>query len=101
MPSSKCPFSPAADFLLLEPQREDDAIDIGGGKKIYLPESGKRPLSQGKVIDVGPDVTKGLYPIGTDVIFPLHSEERIQIDRDWFYLIRQEQVIAYRDEAAN
>ena len=89
------PFQPAFDYLILLPEEESDSIDIGEGKKLFLPQTGKRQLQQGKVLAKGPTCSDQFH-VGDDIIFTLHSEERLQIDRQWFYLLHEENVIAYR-----
>lgn len=82
------PYEPAYDKIVLVPFEEDDKV---GG--IIIPDSAKRVLNQGEILKAGKDCK--FAKIGMVVIFDLHTESRIQIDRTWFYILSEENIIAH------
>lgn len=82
------PYEPTYDKIILVPFEEDDKI---GG--IIIPESAKRVLNQGEILKAGKDCK--FAKVGMVVIFDLHTESRIQIDRTWFYILSEENIIAH------
>lgn len=81
---------PKHDMLLLQAM-EEAATSKGG---IIIPEAHRRTMNQGIVIEMGPDVSPVNFQEGEIVIFPLHSEYRIDADDTAYYMVRASEVIA-------
>jgi chaperonin GroES len=89
------PFRPLANQLLLK-EIETSETSKGG---IYLPETLRKPINQGEIVDMGEDVPYGgelkdcQFAIGNHVVFPLHAETRFQMDRKTYMIVPYDAVI--------
>lgn len=82
----KFPYKPLDSIVVLEPFEESDMIG-----KLYIPSTAKRPLNQGRVIDIGPNVSEHIF-IGGIVLFAMHMESPVTIDRDKWLLIEEQHI---------
>lgn len=76
-------FLPRQNYILLSVIEEAEQSQGG----IWIPDRARTPLSQGRVVALGPDVPPDATKIGETVIFPMHHEHRIQVDKHWYILI--------------
>jgi co-chaperonin GroES (HSP10) len=99
------PFIPTGNNILLEEIK--DAEKIGS---IWLPDTVRKPVNQGWIVALGEDVEvrgslrtslstgeqsenpNGLK-VGDIVVFPLHTEHRMEVDRRKFIIINQNDVL--------
>lgn len=89
--------------MLLLQAMEEASVSKGG---IIIPEAHRRTMNQGIILEMGPEVPqivtvpgatytpKEPFSIGEIVIFPLHSEFRIDLDDTVYYLVRASEIIA-------
>lgn len=95
------PFKPTFSNLLVMPFEDDGRVG-----SLYLPDSAKRTLNQGEVLAVGPTVSEesnGWFDVGDIVVFNQHTESRIQFDRQMYFIVPSDQVLAkcHKSEFAN
>ena len=84
-------FSPKHNYLLLE-SIEASRTSKGG---IFIPESARMKINQGKIIEAAPDVLSAAnLKVGEIVIFPYHAEYRLTSDGKEYILIPADQIIA-------
>lgn len=91
------PFIPCRTNLLLEAIQESDKVG-----SIYLPDSVRKPINQGVIVAMGGEVVErrddetdfadGLKE-GDIVVFPLHVEHRMEVDRRKFIIISEQDVL--------
>lgn len=82
-------FKPKQNYIMLE-EMEESETSHGG---IYIPEKARLPISQGKILAFGPQADQSHLSLGEVVVYPMHTEHRLQIDRKWFILIQDTDVI--------
>lgn len=84
---------PKNDYLMLQAMKEN-AVSKGG---IIIPESHRKDLSQGIILEVGNDVVNGDYDIGEIVIFPLHVEYRVETDETTILFVKAQDILGGDD----
>jgi len=96
-------ITPLHDFILIEPIRQEE-VTPGG---IVIPESAREERSmKGKVIAVGPGkinektgerIPPSVKP-GQVVIFKKYAPDEIKIDKNEYYFVRDEDIMAIIEE---
>lgn len=88
---------PKHDMLLLQAMEEAETSKGG----IIIPDAHRRLMNQGIILEIGTETTKGLntdgfpsFQVGEIVIFPMHSEYRVDADGTTYYLVRATEIIA-------
>jgi len=100
--AKKIKIKPLADYVLLEPIKEEEKTKSG----IYLPESAeKEKPEQGKVIAVGPgrrDEKGNLIPVsvkpGQKVLFKKYGPDEIKVDDKEYLICKEEDIVAIIEE---
>lgn len=82
----KFPYSPLGSIVVLEPFEEGDMIG-----RLFIPSTAKRPLNQGRIVSIGPNVSESIF-IGGIVLFAMHMESQVTIDRDKWLLIEEQHI---------
>ena len=93
--NNQLPFIPLNSNILLEEIK--DAEKIGS---IWLPDTVRKPVNQGWIVALGDAVTErstatgfGGLKVGDIVVFPLHTEHRMEVDRRKFIIINENDVL--------
>lgn len=84
---------PKGSMLLLQAM-EEAAVSKGG---IIIPEAHRKQMNQGIIVELGPDASPANFAPGDIVIFPLHSEYRIDQDDTLYLLVESGQILASDD----
>jgi chaperonin GroES len=98
MAKKKMKIIPLADYVLIEPIKEEEKTKAG----ILLPESAeKEKPEKGKVIAVGPgrrDEKGNLIPIsvkvGQTVLFKKYGPDEIKVDDKEYLICKEEDILA-------
>jgi len=85
----KLNLHPKGTMLLLQAM-EEASISKGG---IIIPEAHRKQMNQGIVVELGPQASPD-WKEGEIVIFPLHSEYRIDQDDTLYLLVEEGQILA-------
>jgi chaperonin GroES len=98
MAKKKMKIVPLADYVLIEPIKEEEKTKAG----ILLPESAEKERPEkGKVIAVGPgrrDEKGNLIPIsvkvGQTVLFKKYGPDEIKVDDKEYLICKEEDILA-------
>jgi chaperonin GroES len=98
MAKKKMKIVPLADYVLIEPIKEEEKTKAG----ILLPESAeKEKPEKGKVIAVGPgrrDEKGNLIPVsvkaGQTVLFKKYGPDEIKVDDKEYLICKEEDILA-------
>jgi chaperonin GroES len=98
MVKKKMNIKPLADYVLIEPIKEEEKTKAG----ILLPESAeKEKPEKGKVIAVGPgkrDEKGNLIPlsvkVGQVVLFKKYGPDEIKVDNKEYLICKEEDILA-------
>ena len=82
-------FSPTQSFLLILPKQKAE-VSAGG---IVLPEMSKGSLTQGAIIERGPNPDAQEYKEGEEVMWRQHADTVISINGLSFVLLEANQII--------
>lgn len=88
------PLKPMYSQLLLAKIKTNE-ISEGG---IYLPESVRKPVNQGRIVAMGPDVPRRHednmgFAVDDMVVFPIYVDHTIEMNRETYSIISCDQVI--------
>lgn len=81
---------PFQDYVLIKPYAPPE--ESKGG--IIIPEAYRtaRPITTGTIMEIGPNVVN--CQIGQIVLFPQHSEYRVQMGNETVFYVREPDIIA-------
>lgn len=82
-------FKPKGNYLLLSTMDDGEKTPSG----LYIPETARRTMNQGKIIAKGPFTNPTETKIGEIVVFAMHVEHRIQIGNAWYILVQESDVM--------
>jgi chaperonin GroES len=102
MAKKEIKIKPLADYVLLEPIKEEEKTKAG----ILLPETAeKEKPEQAKVIAVGPgrrDEKGNLIPVsvkpGQKVLFKKYGPDEIKVDDKEYLICKEEDIVAIIEE---
>lgn len=90
-------YHPYGTFIMLEPEYEPE-ISEGG---IFIPEQARHTLNEGKVLKVGPEVSKEITP-GMFLTFGASSEYKLALAKDVVvFVIPETAIILTRKDKAS
>ena len=97
-------FTPASDRILVKPSKKKDVSDGGiiltqvGDVLKQTPTRGKVvSLGSGKVLNNG-EVLPFSVKVGDDVVFHKHSGIDLEIDKEHYLLMREDNIVAVLEE---
>lgn len=88
-------FKPLRDQILIKPSKNENKTKKG----IIIPETHKGEINDGEIVAIGPGKRdkKGLHPlnakVGQKVAYGVISTTEIEIDREIYHIILEEQII--------
>ncbi len=102
MAKKEIKIKPLADYVLLEPIKEEEKTKSG----ILLPQTAEKERpEQGKVIAVGPgkrDEKGNLIPVsvkpGQKVLFKKYGPDEIKVDDKEYLICKEEDIVAIIEE---
>lgn len=73
-PPSSTDYHPAADYVLIKPEKQPDHSEGG----IFIPDQSRKTLNEGEIIECGPQVSD-IFRKGMFVVFSPASEYRLEL----------------------